>query len=234
MGHKNIELIIVRKFDLDHSGGFRIQGAGEWFREMAVEPSVRIGAPEGCAIDNIPDKSADRRTTSRRFKCDIVNYFGASASSLKLLEAGCSVGFSTLFWSHHFRMVESADIRKRCILENQSRNQHRENVYIHHVDLYKGPWNWIVSPSIEVVVIDARHAYPFVRKDIENSLRLNGIQWLVFDDFGLFCGVKKAVLESVERGELEIVQFVGHAAGTRFGEALILRDWEGVICKVAS
>ena len=98
-------------------------------------------------------------------------------------------------------------------------------------------WEDYLPTDVDVVLIDANHTYPAVKKDIDNSLELFGKDvTFIFDDYGLPCdsgGPRKAIDEYVGNGILQIDKFIGekpedlvHAGGTKFFEM------EGVICNL--
>ena len=184
---------------------------------------------------NSTDKSEDIRTVSNLFRSDVFSYFGESSHSMDGIELGTSVGISTRVWSHIFRRVVAVDCNRNTIRENRRRNQDRRNITYVTTDLYKNPWiDWLPFSFLpSVAIVDARHGYRFVRSDIQNCLNIQSIKWIIFDDYGAWPGVKRAVDECVEEGLLSVEKGIGHPPGQVFGEKKPLFGWEGVICSVA-
>ena len=59
--------------------------------------------------------------------------------------------------------------------------------------------------------------------------------YIIFDDYGLNVHenhVKRAVDENIDIGYIEVVKKIGCEPGHTFGENRILKDHEGLICKV--
>ena len=91
--------------------------------------------------------------------------------------------------------------------------------------------------DVSVVVIDAGHQYEQVMSDIKRSLELecDGDFYIIFDDYGLNVhenNVKRAVDENIDIGYIEGVKKIGCEPGHKIGENRILKDHEGLICKV--
>ena len=57
---------------------------------------------------------------------------------------------------------------------------------------------------------------------------------MVFDDYGLFPEVKKAIDEYISDGIFELITYLGQPVGTKFPKTLnvTLKDWEGIVCQV--
>ena len=58
--------------------------------------------------------------------------------------------------------------------------------------------------------------------------------YLIFDDYGLFPEIKKAVDEYIVDGKLKIVEKIGHYKNAYYPttQNKVLKDREGVICQV--
>ena len=99
-------------------------------------------------------------------------------------------------------------------------------------DVYGTVWDF--DKNHQVVLIDCVHDYPFVKRDIENSINYFDKPLLIFDDYGLFPNsVMKAVDEFIEAGILEVVTYIGHKKDVVIPKTAhkILRDYEGIICQ---
>ena len=71
-------------------------------------------------------------------------------------------------------------------------------------------------------------------KSIENSLKFcNKKAMFVFDDYGLFPEIKKAVDEYIESGTFKLLKKIGHKKDSFYPttQNKILKDYEGIICQ---
>ena len=86
-----------------------------------------------------------------------------------------------------------------------------------------------------MVFIDCVHDYKHVKSDIDNSIKTFNKPLIVFDDYGLFPEIKKAVDEYIEKDVLKVEKYLGQPTGTRYEKTMnkILKDWEGLICSVS-
>ena len=86
-----------------------------------------------------------------------------------------------------------------------------------------------------MVFIDCVHDYKHVKSDIDNSIKKFNKPLIVFDDYGLFPEIKKAVDEYIEKDVLKVEKYLGQPTGTRYEKTMnkILKDWEGLICSVS-
>ena len=74
-----------------------------------------------------------------------------------------------------------------------------------------------------------------MKSDINNSLSLlKSGGYLIFDDYGLFPEIKKAVDEYIDDSKLKIIEKVGHYKGAYYPttQNKVLKDREGIICQV--
>jgi hypothetical protein len=55
---------------------------------------------------------------------------------------------------------------------------------------------------------------------------------IVFDDYGMFPEVKKAIDDLVKQGTMDVVQKIGEVAGQSPRVGKTLKDSEGIICKL--
>mgnify|MGYP003138359993 FL=1 len=100
------------------------------------------------------------------------------------------------------------------------------------MDVYEDKWNF---GEIDAVFIDCVHDYNHVKSDINNSLSLlKSGGYLIFDDYGLFPEIKKAVDEYIDDNKLIIIEKIGHYKGAYYPttQNKVLKDREGVICQV--
>ena len=67
--------------------------------------------------------------------------------------------------------------------------------------------------------------------NIENCLKIDKECYIIFDDYGMFEDVKRAIDEYVESKKLKFVKYIGEPAGSDCRPGKILKDWEGIICR---
>ena len=99
------------------------------------------------------------------------------------------------------------------------------------MDVYQQQWNF---EMVDMVFIDCVHDYIHVKSDIENSLKCSDKEAIfVFDDYGLFPEVKKAIDEYIEAKIFKVLIKIGHPKGTFYPttQNKILKDYEGIICQ---
>lgn len=183
-------------------------------------------------LNEVDHKDTAKYTTSRKFKKDIIdNFYNSNFSNKTILELGTSQGQSTRMLSHLFKHVYTVEWNDWNIEQAKQRCKDRSNITFLKIDLYGTDWE---VPPADIVFIDAGHEYEQVRMDIDKVLSSLENPVLIFDDYGLPPGeVRKAILEKVEEGKLNLNFYIGehpdnlvHAAGTKF------IDYEGCICNL--
>jgi|15BtaG_2_1085339.scaffolds.fasta_scaffold03097_6 hypothetical protein len=184
-------------------------------------------------LKNVPDKRQNKGTTSIQFKKSFYEFFinQPDARIAPAVELGTHYGYSTRLMSFLFdRVITFDNVLERTEMAKDF-NKDRDNISFYTEDIYELPW-WEKVHSSSVCFIDAMHDYDSVTADIENSLKIIAPGgYLVFDDFGLFPEVKSAVLESIQRGELALVKYLGEPAGSTCRTGKVLQDWEGIVCQ---
>jgi hypothetical protein len=99
------------------------------------------------------------------------------------------------------------------------------------LDIYKDSWN-ILPNDIEVCFIDAGHSYEHCKSDIMNSLKtFKNLKFIIFDDYGVWPGVKKIVNQLIIKKILKFETFIGlnNVPGPN---GLVKNVKEGIICSV--
>ena len=182
-------------------------------------------------LEGLPDKTESKTTTSLKFKADFIDFFDTEAyRNMKVLEVGSSLGHSTKVLSNLFGKVIAIDnLPERHEQSKQLVN--RDNVEYVVMDVYQQQWNF---EMVDMVFIDCVHDYIHVKSDIENSLKCSDKEAIfVFDDYGLFPEVKKAVDEYIEAKIFKVLIKIGHPKGTFYPttQNKILKDYEGIICQ---
>ena len=183
-------------------------------------------------LKGLPDKTESKTTTSLKFKGDFYDYFEGKSENLSILEIGSSLGHSTKMLSGLFKRVIAVDNLEERHQESKKLNPNHDNVQYVVMDVYSQTWNF---EDIDAVFIDCVHDYSHVKSDIDNALRLlKSDGYIIYDDYGLFPEIKKAVDEYVNDGKLKIVKKIGHYKGAYYPttQNKVLKDREGVICQV--
>lgn len=183
-------------------------------------------------LNKIPDKRENKGTTTLQFKKDLINFFvsfgGKNISTI--VELGTHHGYSTKILSYVFENVITFDINPDSSQKAEAFNCDRGNIAYYVEDAYKYEW-WNSSEKIDAVFVDTIHTYDCVIADIENCLKIDNECYIVFDDYGLFPDVKRAVDEYLESKKIQFVKYLGEPAGSDCRKGKTLKDWEGIICK---
>ena len=184
-------------------------------------------------LRNLPDKTESKTTTSIKWKSDFIDYFKDDKyKNMKILEVGSSLGASSRILSFLFKKVIAIDTLQDRHHKSNNLNYDRDNIEFVVKDVYNQPWDF---ERVDVVFIDCVHDYQHVKSDIDNSLKTFDKPLIVFDDYGLFPEIKKAVDEYIEQGVLKVEKYLGQPSGTYYEKTMnkILKDWEGLICSVS-
>ena len=182
-------------------------------------------------LKNIPDKRNNKGTTTLRFKEDLIDFFTKnSKDNNAVIELGTHHGWSTWVLSHLFPHVMTFDNNEKSVHRARAFNHQKTNIVYYVEDIYECDW-WSVSDNISAVFVDAVHSYECVILDIKNCLKIANECYIIFDDYGLFEDVKRAVDEYVESKKLSFVKYIGEPAGSDCRTGKVLQDWEGIICK---
>lgn len=176
-------------------------------------------------INKLPDKSNDYSTTSHKFKRELYQF--CIDNDLKTgCELGSCMGYTTRIMANCLNKVYSVDVNFE---KNKTLNRDLDNIiYIKH-NLY-GPKALEILDNIDICLIDANHDYQYVLKDIKTAIGL-GSQYLVFDDYGLFKGVRRAVDESFDNLKWRLIDHIGMPPKHNFGGGRMLLHHEGVIAQ---
>lgn len=182
---------------------------------------------------DVPDKWESKTTTTIRFKAELYDFFNNEKyKNMSALEIGSSTGYTTRILSKLFTNVTAVDILAERH-EFSMKEVNAENTNIRYVvgDVYNQPWEF---GHHDVVLIDCIHDYEHVRMDILNAMKYCNKPIIVFDDYGLFPDIKQAIDEFITEGKLEVLQYIGHQAGTVIPKTAnkVLKHYEGIICQV--
>lgn len=186
-------------------------------------------------LEMMEDKTENPSTTSKKFKKDLWKFchefdlIGKNA-----VEFGTHKGQTTAILSelsnevYTFNLPGNFDEAKRY-------NSERTNINYIGLDLYDSDSDpaIIPKPSIHLVFSDAVHSFDGVTRDYHNAnnwFELNPNCYFVFDDYGAWPEVARAVDYMIEFRILEFVRFIGHESGFQFSNKT-LTHYEGIICR---
>ena len=186
-------------------------------------------------LNTVPDKHQWKTTTSKLFKVNLLqNTF--NKNKMKWIEIGGAQGHTTLILSSIAESVVSVDY------DNENCKKIDElgmsNVITKSFDLYSPDFkNFMKENKFDAAFIDAIHDEEHVNIDIENCIN-SGVSLFIFDDYGGFEGVRKAVndfIASLKKNNTQHqVTYVGMYPGAIFNNThyKVLQDWEGVIVEL--
>jgi lipopolysaccharide biosynthesis glycosyltransferase len=170
-------------------------------------------------------------TCSSKMRMDIANFF-IHKKNYKIAEIGSHKGYSTKILSKIFSKVYAVDNSVEWTEFNKNFNKDATNVEYVMLDIYKDSWN-ILPDDIAVSFIDAGHDYASCKSDIFNSMKqFKNLQYIIFDDYGVWNGVKQIVDELIENKIFIFERFIGlHDVPGPNG---IVKDTnEGIICSIS-
>jgi hypothetical protein len=182
-------------------------------------------------LNNIPDKTQYKDTTSHKFKQDVIDFF--TDKKLKTcIELGTNHGWTTRILSDLFEHVYTIDHKQSNTDLAKSNNADKNNITFITGDVYNSA-TYHGLPKIDVAFIDCIHTYDAVIADINSCISLMDTEcgmYFIFDDHGhpQAIGVKQAIDRAIMEG-LVVECYIGHDAGYQYNDTSILIDKEGVI-----
>lgn len=184
----------------------------------------------------IPDKFVSRGTTSKKFKTDLYNFFNKEEfKKFKCAELGIFNGDSTLLLCNLFTYVIGIEHCQKQIdiTTNFLKRNNIQNFDIIQHDLYRQKFPYV--GQIDVFMIDAVHTYECVKMDTLNCIKSKKESstedkklYFIYDDYGAFPDVKKAIDDLISSNVLSVVKKIGYTPEEKFTHQLI--DHEGIIC----
>lgn len=177
-------------------------------------------------LENIPDKFQHKTTTSHKFKKDLFEFFNKPEfKNMVCLEIGSNIGYTTRVLSYLFKEVIGFNLDN---VELASKfNSDRPNVRYYAQDVY----NSILPIDYgDVFLIDAVHTYDAVINDTLRSLKFKSEEkkYFIYDDYGSFPEIKRAINDLIEYNKIKIVKKIGHSPEEKFTRELT--EYEGLIC----
>lgn len=171
----------------------------------------------------------DMWTCSDEMRNDIAELF--TGKNYKIAEIGAHKGFSTGHLADIFSHVYALDYNQVWTDFNRQLNRSKSNITYIKLDLYKD--SWANLPDCDVSFIDAVHNYENCKMDINNSIaQFKSLKYIVFDDYGIFEGVKRAVDEGLAAGQFELVKFIGLTDVPSEFDGIVRNCHEGVIVRL--
>jgi hypothetical protein len=162
---------------------------------------------------------------------DLYDFFKDKLSDVHTIaEIGAHKGYSTKTLSKIFDNVIAVDNDIALLNFNKNYNKDSNNIQYVLLDIYRDSWN-VISADVDVSFIDAVHTYEHCKSDVINSLRrFPKLKYIVFDDYGVFVGVKRLVDELIWD---ETLQFETYGDTDVLSLNGIVRNThEGIICRV--
>ena len=176
---------------------------------------------------NIED---DIWTCSLKMRYDIYDFF-KDKRDFKIAEIGSHKGYSTKVLSNIFSKVYAVDNNIEWTNFNKNFNKDATNIEYVMLDIYKDSWK-ILPDDIEISFIDAGHSYECCKSDIVNSIKqFKNLQYIIFDDYGVWSGVKQIIDELIKNEMLIFKTFIGlnNVPGPN---GIVNNTYEGVICSI--
>lgn len=179
---------------------------------------------------NTENINHDIWTCSDKMRHDIYTFF-KNEQHYRIAEIGAHKGYTTKILSNIFYMVYAIDNNIEWTNYNKKYNKDANNIEYVKLDIYNEPW---VVPynGIEVSFIDACHTYESCKKDIINSINtFTKLKYIIFDDYGVWPGVKKVVDEFINMNVLKFETYIG-INDVPGPNGIVKNTYEGIICSV--
>ena len=181
-------------------------------------------------IENQIDINDDIWTCSSKMRYDIADFF-VNKSHFKIAEIGSHKGYSTKILAKLFAKVYAVDNSVEWTNFNKNFNKDATNIEYVMLDIYKDSWE-ILPVDIEVSFIDAAHSYDGCKSDIMNSInRFTNLQYIIFDDYGVWPGVKQIIDELIKNKVLLFEKFIG-LNDIPGPNGIVKNTNEGIICSL--
>ena len=179
---------------------------------------------------NTKNINDDIWTCSEKMRYDIYDFF-KDKSELKIAEIGAHKGYSTKILANIFSEVYAVDINIEWTNFNKNLNKDSTNIEYVILDIYKDSWKTLPD-DIDVSFIDADHSYDGCKSDIFNSInQFKNLQYIIFDDYGVWKGVKQIVDELIKDETLIFERFIG-INNIPSPDGIVNNINEGIICRI--
>lgn len=173
----------------------------------------------------------DLWTLSDEFRVHVKDFF-KDKSVKSIAEIGSYKGYTTRFFSELFEKVYAVDNNLEFHNLSKKFNKDKDNIEYITLDIYNNEWKDLDS-TIETVFIDAGHEYKHCKLDTIHSLKqFKDLHYVIFDDYGVWCGVKQTVEEFITKNILIFDQYVGLYNVPGPGNVIVRNVSEGAITHV--
>jgi hypothetical protein len=204
------------------------------YHHKIIEMTNFLNSLKNDNIDNLLSDTLniedDIWTCSSKMRYDIY-YFFKNKRHFKIAEIGSHKGYSTKVLSKIFSKVYAVDNSIEWTIFNKNFNKDAKNIEYIMLDIYKDSWE-ILPDDIEISFIDAGHSYECCKSDIFNSLKqFKNLQYIIFDDYGVWSGVKQIIDELIENKILIFEKFIG-LNDVPGPNGIVKNINEGVICSI--
>jgi hypothetical protein len=198
----------------------------------AVKSCNNIYYNENCQVTkygNSKNIDDDIWTCSDKMRYEIYEFF--KDNTFKIAEIGAHKGYSTTVLANIFTKVYAIDNSVEWTNFSKNLNKDTENIEYVMLDLYNDNWD-ILPDDIEVSFIDAVHTYEHCKSDTLNSIkRFKNLKYIIYDDYGVFDGVKRIVDELIANNTLVFERFIG-INDIPGPNGMVYNVNEGLICSV--
>lgn len=169
-------------------------------------------------------------TCSDEMRRDIAEFF-KDKSAYTIAEIGAHKGYTTRVLSHLFSKVYAVDNSVDWTAFNKKYNKDRTNIEYCMLDIYKDDWAKLPT-TIDISFIDARHTYEACKSDICNSIKqFTHLKYIIFDDYGVWEGVKRVVDEMIKENTLVFERFIG-LTNVPGPKGIVKNTHEGILCRL--
>jgi 2-polyprenyl-3-methyl-5-hydroxy-6-metoxy-1,4-benzoquinol methylase len=187
---------------------------------------------ENFILNQVKSKNQYVKTTTYKFKQDLLTYLSDNFKNKTVLELGCCHGDTTKVLAELFEKVIAVDISAENI-DFAKANNNKDNIKYIKANVYT---ELIYPENVDVVIIDASHEAEQVYLDIKNISERYNSPVIILDDYGNGNDIKVAVDKAVSEGIIQISRYIGENAGynvTRLnGDVITFTGAEGVICNL--
>jgi FkbM family methyltransferase len=200
------------------------------FKEYGYDIETQTGEDTHIKLFKTINIEQDIWTCSSKMREDIYDFF-KDKSHFKIAEIGSHKGYSTKILSKIFSKVYAVDNSIEWTNFNKNFNKDATNIEYVMLDIYKDNWE-ILPDDIEVSFIDADHSYNGCKSDIFNSIkRFKNLKYIIFDDYGVWSGVKQIIDELIKNKTLKFEKFIG-INDVPGPNGIVKNVNEGIICSV--
>jgi len=192
-----------------------------------VWKSVKDNYDENYLLNKLTHKDEWVKTTSRRFKEDILRIF-KNKKDLTCLELGSCQGDTTRVFAECFKKVYSYEQSLENVEQIKSKCSDINNIEYNCLDIYSNDFK--IPDNIDIAFVDAGHDKERIQFDIKRLLAKNKNMILIFDDYGQ---PDRVIPSAIHESNLNISQYIGeHAGFTCKDGQLTFVTREGVICNM--